>query len=286
MADFRKELTDLLRPQLKPPGFTQDLVDAIDALLDRAGVPRDAAPEPAPAPAPAPAPVPASAPAGRLDVAGLRARLGLAAGAGFDAAARAALFARLANKMAPALTDADLAGAAATLGVSAKIIAAVRKVETARDPFDDDGRPTILYERHVFARQSAHRFDKANPALSSKTPGGYGKFSAQYGKLGEACALDPEAAFQACSWGAFQVLGENAVAIGYPSAFDMALALTVGEAAHLDCFVRFVTANKLVAALRACKAGDPASCIPFVRAYNGPEFAKNDYHVKLANAAR
>jgi hypothetical protein len=84
-AHFRKELTDLCRPQLKPPGFTQALVDTLDELLDRAGVPRDgvaaasspsapAGPAPA-APAPA-APVPA-APTGKLDGAMLRKLLGL-----------------------------------------------------------------------------------------------------------------------------------------------------------------------------------------------------------------
>ena len=42
MAGFRKELTDLVRPQLKsPPGMTQQLVEAIDEICDRAGVPRD-----------------------------------------------------------------------------------------------------------------------------------------------------------------------------------------------------------------------------------------------------
>jgi len=116
-------------------------------------------------------------------------------------------------------------------------------------------------------------------------PGGYGKFSAQYGKLAQAAALDPEAAFRACSWGAFQVLGENAVALGYPSAFAMALSLTESEAAHLDSFVRFVRANKIVDALRGCRPGDPASCIPFVKVYNGAGFRAFSYHEKLANAA-
>ena len=280
---FRKELTDLVRPQLVGGKFPGALVAGIDEVLDRAGVARDGASASAPAAAAAkPAP---AAPAGKLTVAGLRAFLGLPAVGGFDAGARAALFARLSNKAAAPLTSADIAGAAATLGVTSKMVSAVRQVEVAGDAFDALGRPRILFERHIFHRKTGGAFDKSHPILSNPVGGGYGKFSAQYGKLADACALDPDAAFQAASWGAFQVLGSNAVSLGYKSAFDMALALTVSEAAHLDSFVRFVRVNKLVAALQACKPGNAASCVAFVKAYNGPGFAKNDYHNKLAKAA-
>jgi hypothetical protein len=50
--------------------------------------------------------------------------------------------------------------------------------------------------------------------------------------------------------------------------------------------VRFIRSKRLVDKLRACRPGDPASCIPFVKAYNGSGYAKNDYHSKLAAAAR
>lgn len=290
----RKELTDLLRPLLKPPGITQALVDTLDKLLDRAGVPRDgAAAAPAAPAAPAPATVPPvqatpapAAPAGKLDRAALLKLLGLPPNAPFDAAAKKALFDRVSNRQAAPLTEADFTAAATSLGVSPNMIKAVRKVEAPRGSFDDQGRPTILYERHVFSRNSGRRFDASHPTLSSTKPGGYGKFSIQYDKFADACALDPEAAFKACSWGAFQVLGENAVVLGYASAYDMVQKLLVSEAAHLDSFVRFVRTNRLVDKLRACRAGDPASCVPFVKAYNGKDFAKNNYHVNLANAAR
>jgi hypothetical protein len=295
MTGFRKELTDLIRPHLEGKKLSAALVAAIDDLLDRAGVPRDGAspaPAPTPAPAPAPAPPPSPAPAkpqppAAPDVAGLLAWLGLPGTAAFDAAATKALFGRLSNTKAPALTDADFEAVAAELGVPAKIVRAVTKVEAPRGAFDKEGRPSILYEKHVFARNTGGRYNASHPVLSASRwqPGTYGPLSVQYDKLAQACALDPDAAFKACSWGAFQVLGENAVAIGYGSAFEMALALTVSELAHLECFVRFIRSNKLVAKLQACKPGDPASCIPFVKAYNGAGYAQNKYHIKLANAA-
>lgn len=64
----------------------------------------------------------------------------------------------------------------------------------------------------------------------------------------------------------------------------MGFALTVSEAAHLDCFLRFLRVNNLVDELRACRAGNPASCVPFVRRYNGEQYAQFDYHKKLAAA--
>jgi hypothetical protein len=294
MTAFRKELCNVIRPHLAGGKFPADLVAAIDEVLDRAGVPRDDASGGASTEAPVPAaPAPAAAggtlPPGRLDVAGLRAFLGLPAAGDFDDEAQRALLERMRNPRAPALTDADFDRVAADLDVSPRIIRAVRKVEAPRGPFDDDGRPSILFERHVFARntQPKGRFNASHPLLCGPPygPGGYGKFSSQYAKLAQAAALDPEAAFRACSWGAFQVLGENATALGYPSAFAMALSLTESEAAHLESFVRFVRANKIVDALRACRPGDPASCIPFVKVYNGAGFRQFSYHEKLAQAA-
>ena len=224
-----------------------------------------------------------------MDIRELQRRIGATPDGVFGPASRAALFATLANLHAPAATQADFERVAADLGAAPKMIMAVRKVEAPRGAFDDEGRPSILFERHVFARSTAPpgRFNGSHPALSGKPygAGGYGPFSAQYMRLAAACALDPGAAFKACSWGAFQVLGENAEALHYDSAFDMAIALTVSEAAHLDCFARFVKANGLVDELRACRAGDAASCIPFVKRYNGPGFAEFGYHRKLAESA-
>jgi hypothetical protein len=54
MSGHRAALTDLLRPRLRPPGFNDAaFLRDFDALLDAAGVPRDAAPSvPDPAPSP------------------------------------------------------------------------------------------------------------------------------------------------------------------------------------------------------------------------------------------
>jgi hypothetical protein len=204
----------------------------------------------------------------------------------FGPVSRAALLARFSNKNAPALTMSEVIAVAGRLGVSPAVIRAVRRVEAPRGPFDNEGRPTALFEKHIFGKQTGYKYNRSYPDLSSTRwmPGTYGAASNQWNRLALACALDPKAAFEATSFGAFQVLGTNAVELGYKSAFHMALELTVNECAHLECFERFVRVNDLIDELRQCRAHSPSSCIPFVSKYNGPGYARNNYHVKFAEA--
>jgi hypothetical protein len=224
----------------------------------------------------------------RLTIAALQTVVGATADGQWGPASRAALLAKFTNRNAPAISDADFQDVANRWRVPVSYIKGVRKIETRRGAFDDQGRVSILYERHKFRNNTdpVGRFNGSNPALSGPPygAGGYGPYSSQYEKLSAACALDPEAAFRACSWGAFQVLGENAVAIGYSSALAMALSLIENETAHLSMFTRFVETEKLVDKFRACRPNDPASCVPFVSAYNGAGYRDFKYHVKLAAA--
>lgn len=223
----------------------------------------------------------------RLTIKALQTDLGVDADGIFGKLSKAALIAKITNTAAPAITKADYSALAQEWGVPTGHITGVTKVEAPRGAFDK-GRVAILYERHKFRNNTIPngRFNRSNPDLSGLPygPGGYGTYSAQYDKLARACALDPEAAFRACSWGAFQVLGENAVDLGYSSAYEMAKALATSEAAHLESFKRFVEHNGLIPKLRMCIPDVPNSCIPFVSAYNGSGFRRFNYHVKLAAA--
>lgn len=214
----------------------------------------------------------------------------------FGPRSKAALFKTVQNLKAPGLTDADLVAFASRMNLPVGHVKGVNEVEAPRGSFTDDGIVSLLYERHVAYRNSdnAVSLAKQRPDLFASRGygrGGYGPYSAQFDKVADACGYDPDAAFAGASWGAFQVLGENARNLGYASPFDMVMALRESEAAHLDCFRRFIehkkhyrTKRPLIDHLRECRPGDPDSCIPFVEGYNGTGFREFDYHKKLASA--
>lgn len=223
-----------------------------------------------------------------MRVSDLQTILGVKPDGAFGAKSIAALFAHFSNPNATRFSEGDKQAAADRLDVPVGHINGSIICESPRGSFDDKGRPVILFERHKFAAATTppNRFNLSNPDLSGGPygPGGYGPLSAQWGKLAAACALDPDAGFQACSWGAFQIMGGHAKFLGYASAFDMAVTMISGEAAHLEAYVRFIEKNGLKDRLRACKPNDPDSCRPFVKAYNGPGYEQFDYHRKFARA--
>lgn len=177
------------------------------------------------------------------------------------------------------LSDADYATAAQTLGVEIAAIQAVAEVETSGQAFDENGRPRILFERHYFHRLTSGRYDRAHPDISNAKGGGYGKFSAQYGKLERAYKLDANAALESASWGRFQIMGKNHRAAGYASVKDFVFAMARSEADHLIAFTNFVAHDK-----RMLKALRNKQWATFASAYNGGGYKKNQYDTKLEEA--
>lgn len=145
------------------------------------------------------------------------------------------------------LTDADIAAAARSLGVEPALVAAVAEVESAGDGFLDDGRPKILFERHIFSRETAHRFDDSHSDISNPSRGGYGAAGAnQFDRLHRAIVLDRRAALRSASWGKFQVMGFNAEVCGWWGVEAFVASMVEGEAQHLKAFIGFCQANDLV----------------------------------------
>lgn len=174
--------------------------------------------------------------------------------------------------------------AASALGCEVAAVRAVAEVESRGAGFDTERRPTLLYERHVFSRNTVPRgkHDAAHPDLSSRqpyAPGTFGNTERQWVKLGQAYGLDPVAALKAPSWGLFQILGENHRACGYASVADYARAMTTSPVAHLRAFVAFVRSNPTL--LKAIRERNWAA---FARAYNGPNYTQYRYDQKMAAA--
>lgn len=183
------------------------------------------------------------------------------------------------------LTDADLQRAADRLQVNLAAVRAVNEVESKGAGFLPDGRPVILYERHIMYRQLAAAGLDADalaakyPALVNPKRGGYAGDAAEYARLASASQISAACALEATSWGAFQIMGFHWKALGYPDVFAFVEAMKVSEAEQLEAFVRFVLADKvMLAALRGKKWAK------FAELYNGKAYAENLYDVKLERA--
>lgn len=177
-------------------------------------------------------------------------------------------------------SDADYDAAAKKLGSDVASIKAVAEVETGiRGSWDPDGRPIILYERHLFSAMTGNEFDPSHPDLSNPTAGGYGLYSAQHPKLKRAAALNEQAALKAASWGGYQILGQNFVSAGFATVDAFVSAQMESEARQLEIFVTVVLANR--GWLKAFQAKDWTA---FAAGYNGPKYKENDYDTKMKNA--
>lgn len=182
------------------------------------------------------------------------------------------------------LTEERMAEAAADLGVEVAALKAIAKVESGGAGFDAQGRPKILYERQVFARCCVPkgRFNDSHGDISAPTGygrGNYGSADSQWTKLARAYQLDPEAALKACSWGTFQILGENHKSSGFPDVRSFVTEMFASPAGHLRALVRFIRANPLIHnGLKNLKWEDVA------RGYNGPGYKEFSYDTKMAKA--
>lgn len=199
---------------------------------------------------------------------------------------KAALIEEFTNLQANAISRSDLVAASQRLGCSLAQIEAVRVVESAGSGFDRHGRPKILFERHKFHRLTGGRFSPA--PFSQSVSGGYTRdadgngIDDSWDKLSAAIATGAvDAAFQSCSWGAFQVMGEWWDELGYPIPFAMAWTAVQSEGDHLEMLVRYIEHFGLQDELRSITS-DPATCRPFAAAYNGPGYRKYRYDEKIA----
>jgi hypothetical protein len=181
-----------------------------------------------------------------------------------------------------ALADGDYAASSRILAVPAAYIKAFASVEANGSGFFH-GEPKILFEPHRFSKLTNHRFDASHPHVSYPRWGMRpypGTQEGRYEQLLEAIGLDPRAAFKACSYGKFQILGENAAACGFPGEpWLFAFAQARDEIQQLRAFEKFINSTGIVIPLRGALWAQVAA------RYNGPAYAKNQYDVKLAQAA-
>ena len=182
-----------------------------------------------------------------------------------------------------ALKDQDILDAAEHYDVPAAHIDAVRQVEAGSSGFllnePHPARPKILFERHWFYKLTPEPVSQSRPDLSSQSPGGYKGGSAEWDRLRDAAEFDLPNALRSASWGLGQVMGFNSEVAGCSSIEEYIVQAFSGEAAQFNHMLNFIENNHLMDELRR---GDWRG---FAKGYNGPNYAQNDYHNKLARAA-
>lgn len=136
------------------------------------------------------------------------------------------------------------------------------------------------------------RLDRhGQPTLGSanrRMPGGvvetadqYGDNATSYLRLVNAYRLDPEAALKSCSWGMFQIMGdEHFGSCGLPLAEFMG-KMCSGERGQLDLLGNFIKYKARGLLLAAVRAKDWAKIAYY---YNGPGYAENRYDIKIREA--
>ncbi len=177
------------------------------------------------------------------------------------------------------LSTSGLAETTQLLAVGGAEIWAVLTVETGTCGFLPDRRPSILFEQHIFHRQTGGRFDSIAPNISSAKPGNYGaQGSHQYDRLQQAASLDRKAALVSASWGIGQVMGFNAGIAGYGDVELMVNAMSESEDKQLLAVGAEIKHNRLDGALRS------HDWAKFARGYNGSNYAINQYDDRLRAA--
>lgn len=188
-----------------------------------------------------------------------------------------------------ALREADLQAAADRLELPLISIKTVNSVESNGCGFLPDGRPVILFERHIFYQRlktkgaDVETLAARYPNLCNPKRGGYTGGAGEWARLRNARLIIGEAfadiAYEACSWGLFQIMGYHWESLGYSSSAQFVEKMSESEGAQLDAFVAFIEADAtLYKALKTRKWAE------FAKLYNGPAYKENLYDAKLAQA--
>lgn len=206
------------------------------------------------------------------------------------------------------ITDANWATTANALTCEEAVLKAISVVESGGNSSfwrlnKGDGAhiPAILFERHYFSKKTKGIYNDTFPDVSwpvgyrtrkklranDKTmPFGeveeldtYSDRVSAYLRLIEAYRLDPNAALRSCSWGKFQVMGENFAACGAADLEEFVNAMCISEYEQLRMLAGFIQ-NKP----RLWNAVKTKDWEAIALNYNGPGYKTFNYDTKLKAA--
>lgn len=224
------------------------------------------------------------------------------------------------NYKGGAITEEEWEKTAGDIECEPEVLKAIAEVESGgRNAFwrlntaDGENIPAILYERHYFSKATNKCYDKDHPDISwptayrkkdqlgkadAKMSDGkvdaddiYSDYTSAYLRLINAYRLDPVAALKSCSWGKFQIMGENFALCGMSEVKEFVETMCTSDAAQIALLAGFIrkkprtwkdaknkALGKEISLLDAVKTRNWAA-IAFN--YNGPGYKTYSYDSKL-----
>lgn len=181
------------------------------------------------------------------------------------------------------LTDKDFEEVAEALGVEVAAIKAVVDIEAGRthEGFMAPGRPLINFDLTLFRRFASKRgvnvskYSKSHPIVFTSSKGSQ---ATAHRRLDAAKSININAAYEGTFWGMFQIGGFNWKRCGAESLNDFVDKMSRSERDQLDLFANFITNTGLVKHLQQ------KNWTAFARGYNGPSYARRNYHTRMASA--
>ncbi len=182
----------------------------------------------------------------------------------------------------------EIAAVAGRLDIEPAALMAVIEVESGGRLFAKvEGRdePLIRFEGHYFDRRlSSEKREVARAAgLAAPVAGAVANPVSQAERwhlLEAAAMIDRKAAYESTSWGVGQVMGAHWAWLGYAGVDSLVADARGGAAGQIELMARYIDKAGLAPALRA------RDWAAFARGYNGPDYAKNGYDRKIADAYR
>lgn len=154
-------------------------------------------------------------------------------------------------------------------GIPMPILNTVIEVESSGAGFDPKtGLIKIQFEPYHFEKYTKKR-----------VPNGVENEEKEWEAFKVAAALDAEAAYLSTSWGLGQVMGFNFREAGYKSAHAMVDDFAISERNQLIGMLNFIRSNPIRYKALLKKDWDT-----FASLYNGKQYKKFEYDIKLAKA--
>ena len=181
------------------------------------------------------------------------------------------------------LTEEDFEEVAQRLGVEVAVIKAVVEIEAghSHEGFASPGKPLINFDLTMFRRFATRRgvnLSKYSKSHSVVFTSSRGSQTRAYRRLDAAMSINPHAAIEGTFWGMFQIGGFNWKKCGAKNLDDFVERMSTSEREQLEMFAEFIVNSNLLKPLQ------DKNWTTFARGYNGPGYARRNYHTRMAKA--